>query len=92
MPTVMLPPSRAILATKPSPTGSVIDTNTTGTVRLACESACGHGSCMADNQIRLHLYEFFGERARTPGIAGCVTISELNIPILCPSQLLERAL
>src|SRR6516164_1384642 len=33
---VALPPGRARLATKPPPTGSIVVTNTIGTVRLAC--------------------------------------------------------
>ena len=37
--TVALPPGRARLATKPPPTGSIVVTNTIGTVRLACCSA-----------------------------------------------------
>ena len=33
---VALPPGRARLATQPPPTGSIVVTNTIGTVRLAC--------------------------------------------------------
>src|SRR5262245_66597117 len=33
---VALPPGRARLSTKPPPTGSIVVTNTIGTVRLAC--------------------------------------------------------
>src|SRR5271166_1771339 len=36
---VTLPPGRARLATKPLPTGSIVVTNTIGTLRLACCSA-----------------------------------------------------
>ena len=40
---VILPPGRARLSTSPLPTGSMIWTNTTGMVRVACRSAATTG-------------------------------------------------
>src|SRR5438094_6974936 len=51
---------------------------------------CGsHRSCMADDQIRLHLYKLSGEDPGQLGIARRVTISKLDTLALCPSQILH---
>ena len=44
---VALPPGRAMLATKPAPTGSTTCTNTIGTLRVACSKGVTTGTLLA---------------------------------------------
>jgi hypothetical protein len=52
---VMLPPGRAKLATKPSPTGSETATNTIGILKVACRSAAKTGVLLATSKSRFRL-------------------------------------
>ena len=83
----MLPPGRARLATTPTPTGSLIPTNTIGTVRVACCSATRRAA--AQDNVRRERDQLRRVAAIAAGIARAPAIVEAHVASVGPAQFLQ---
>src|SRR5436190_5705181 len=88
---VRFPLGRAIVATKPLPTGSPTSTNTIGMVSVSC-CKCRHQIGARHDYVRCHGDEFFSESPRLVGVGTSPTSVDLDIAAFRPTEFLEAQL
>ena len=89
---VMLPPGRAMLATKPLPTGSPTTTNTIGIVCVTLVKCRDDRRAVSDNDIRVKRDQLLRETEHALSIRSCESVLDAEIltddpPLFCEALL-----